>query len=123
MSPTFVESAERVGILGTPGGTRIISMVLLGILDFADGQLPESWVDLPRYHHQYKPDVVFFESQAFNDQEQAALLAMGHKLRVSGRSYGNMQAIMWDKRTGHVYAESDKRGEGNAGVFITRPAP
>lgn len=125
MSPTFVETDERIGILGTPGGSRIISMVLLGILDFADGQLPESWVDVPRYHHQYKPDVVTFEPAAFNEQEQQQLIARGHILRVSNREYGDMHAVMWDKRTGHVYAVSDKRGEGSAKVFRqeTKPSP
>ncbi len=116
MSPTFVESKERVGILGTPGGSRIITMVLLGVLDFASGKLPESWVDLPRYHHQYKPDMVFFENNAFTPEEQQALMSRGHQLRESRRLYGNMHAIMWDKRTNHVYAVSDKRGEGKAEV-------
>jgi len=119
MSPTFVETSERIGILGTPGGSRIISMVLLGILDFADGQLPESWVDLPRYHHQYLPDVITYEANAFNDQEQQELISRGHQLRVSGRLYGDMHAIMWDKRVGHVYAASDKRGEGSAVIIKT----
>ncbi len=125
MSPTFVETDERVGILGTPGGSRIISMVLLGILDFADGQLPESWVDLPRYHHQYKPDVVQFEPSAFSEQEQQQLRARGHELRVSNRDYGDMHAVMWDKRTGHVYAVSDKRGEGSARLLQKeiKPSP
>ena len=118
MSPTFVESSERVGILGTPGGTRIISMVLLGILDFADGRLPESWVDKPRFHHQHKPDVVFFEENAFNEKEKQGLLTKGHELRKSRRHYGNMQAIMWDKRTNYVYAASDKRGEGSTSSIV-----
>jgi len=117
MSPTFVETDERIGLLGTPGGSRIISMVLLGILDFTDGQLPESWVDLPRYHHQYQPDTVFYEANAFNQQEQQELTARGHTLRVSNRQYGDMHAIMWDKRVGHVYAASDKRGEGSAAIL------
>ena len=121
MSPTFVESDERIGILGTPGGSRIISMVLLGILDFVDGQLPESWVDLPRYHHQYQPDVILFEQNAFDDQEQADLASRGHTLSESVRTYGDMHAIMWDKRTGHVYAASDKRGEGFAKVIRSDP--
>lgn len=120
MSPTFVESKERIGILGTPGGSRIITMVLLGILDFSSGQLPESWVDLPRFHHQYKPDVVFFENNAFNQEEQQALIARGHKLRESRRLYGNMHAILWDKRTNYVYAASDKRGEGSALVNYSK---
>ncbi|MGB1702899.1 MAG: gamma-glutamyltransferase, partial [Cycloclasticus sp.] len=53
MSPTFIETKEYIGVLGTPGGSRIISMVLLGILDAEQGHTPESWVNLPRYHHQY----------------------------------------------------------------------
>lgn len=117
MSPTFVVGPERIGILGTPGGSRIISMVLLGILDFADGQLPESWVDRPRYHHQYRPDVVQFEEQAFNASERGALEAMGHALRPTRGSYGDMHAIMWDRRTDIVYAASDKRGEGAAALI------
>ncbi len=121
MSPTFVESDERIGILGTPGGSRIISMVLLGILAFADGQLPEYWVDLPRYHHQYRPDVVQFEQNTFTEQEKAELVSRGHKLSNRTRSYGDMHAIMWDKRTGHVYAASDKRGEGVAKVIVSDP--
>ena len=57
MTPTFVESNDRIGILGTPGGSRIISMVLLAILDFTEGKLPQSWVGLPRFHNQYLPDL------------------------------------------------------------------
>ena len=53
MTPTFLETDDRIGIIGTPGGSRIISMVLLGVLDFVDGNKPASWVNLPRYHHQY----------------------------------------------------------------------
>jgi len=55
MTPTFLETKDRIAVLGTPGGSRIISMVLLGVLDFADDNLPQSWVSLPRYHHQYLP--------------------------------------------------------------------
>ena len=51
------------------------------------------------------------------------MLARGHNLRVSRRSYGNMQAIMWDKRTSHVYAASDKRGEGGASVIRSGESP
>jgi len=114
MSPAFIETDERIGILGTPGGSRIISMVLLGILDFADGRLPESWVDRPRYHHQYEPDMVYFEANAFTEDERRDLAARGHALRPFSGKYGDMHAILWDKRTGHVYAAADKRGEGLA---------
>ena len=117
MTPTFLETKDRIGILGTPGGSRIISMVLLATLDFADGRLPKSWVSASRYHHQYEPDLVQFEKFGLSPGEQKALQAMGHKIKERSRRYGNMQAILWDKKTNKVYAESDPRGEGEAKVI------
>ncbi|MDN5863006.1 MAG: gamma-glutamyltransferase, partial [Salinisphaera sp.] len=61
MSPTFMVGADRIAVLGTPGGSRIISMVLLGILEFVDGGSAQAMVSKPRYHHQYLPDKVFYE--------------------------------------------------------------
>lgn len=118
MSPTFIEAADRVGILGTPGGSRIISMVLLGILDFIDGKLPQSWVSIPRYHHQYLPDEVQFEQGALNPDQRVELEKRGHVLREKSRRYGNMQAVLWDKKNNQLFAASDPRGEGKA-VVIT----
>jgi gamma-glutamyltranspeptidase / glutathione hydrolase len=116
MTPTFVETADRIGILGTPGGSRIISMVLLGVLDFADGHPPKSWVSVPRYHHQYLPDEVLFEQDGLTDAEQQVLISKGHKLKERNRQYGNMQAIMIWKTKNISFAASDPRGEGTAEV-------
>lgn len=116
MTPTFLETPERVGILGTPGGSRIISMVLLGALDFVQGNLPGSWVNLRRYHHQYLPDQLQFEEHGLTDYEQKALADLGHQLKELPRRYGNMHAILWDKKENKVYAASDPRGEGRAEV-------
>ena len=114
MTPTFIESEEGVGIIGTPGGSRIISMVLLGVLDFVAGNKPQSWVSLPRYHHQYLPDEVQYEKGGLSVTEQNALKQRGHTLNEKNRAYGNMQAILWDKKEDKVYAASDPRGEGEA---------
>jgi gamma-glutamyltranspeptidase/glutathione hydrolase len=116
MSPTFVEDSNRVAILGTPGGSRIITMVLLGILDFADGNPPESWVALPRFHHQFLPDQISYEADAFNDTETRALAQRGHALKLRERKYGNMQALLWDINNNTVSAASDPRGNGLAEV-------
>ncbi len=118
MTPTFLETEDSIAILGTPGGSRIISMVLLGVLDFAQGKLPGSWVSLPRYHHQYLPDEVQFEQNGLTMIEQAGLKKLGHTLKEKGRQYGNMQAILWYKPKNLVFAASDPRGEGHA-VVIT----
>ena len=120
MSPTFVESEQGVAILGTPGGSRIITMVLLGILDLAAGNDPLSWVALPRFHHQYLPDVVQFEPAAFTAALQQELLARGHALKPLDARYGNMQAIYWNKQTGQVIPASDPRGIGDARVGMFR---
>lgn len=122
MTPTFVETPQRIGILGTPGGSRIISMVLLGVLAYSNGLPPEQWVATPRFHHQYLPDEVVYEPAAFDEPLQKALSALGHKLTRSDRDYGNMQAILWDRDAGAVSAASDPRGEGTAEVFsVVRP--
>ncbi len=120
MTPSFVEDDERIAVLGTPGGSRIITMVLLGILDFADGKLPASWVSVPRYHHQYLPDEVQFELNGLSSAEQKQLKNKGHTLNEKNRQYGNMQAVMYWKQKSLKFAASDPRGEGAAEV-VTLP--
>jgi gamma-glutamyltranspeptidase/glutathione hydrolase len=116
MSPTFVESDDGIAVLGTPGGSRIITMVLLGVLDLQQGRKPQSWVSLPRFHHQFIPDVVQYEPHAIPQAVVEALEAMGHELQVLDSRYGNMQAIYWDTRNNRVEAASDPRGIGTAQV-------
>jgi gamma-glutamyltranspeptidase/glutathione hydrolase len=116
MTPVFLDDSDRVAILGTPGGSRIISMVLLATLDFAAGRDLRDWVAAPRFHHQYLPDVVEHEPGAFTPAEREALIQRGHTLRELARPYGNMQAVLWDRVAGHVSAASDPRGKGRAEV-------
>ena len=119
MTPTFVEDADGVAILGTPGGSRIITMVLLAVLDMAEGNRPQSWVSRPRFHHQYLPDAVQYEPRAFDRDTIEGLTARGHRLTALEAPYGNMQAIYWDKKDRRVYAASDPRGSGAAEVGPT----
>lgn len=117
MSPTFVETGQRIAVLGTPGGSRIISMVLLGVLDFIRGNDPDSWVRLPRYHHQYLPDEVQYETAALEPLVRTQLQARGHQLRELDRDYGNMHALQWDQASGVMQAAADPRGAGQAQVL------
>jgi len=112
MTPTFLETQDRFAILGTPGGSRIISMVLLGVLDFAQGHSTASWVATGRYHHQYLPDQVEYEPGALSEAEIQGLSRLGHALKPLSTPYGDMHAILWDKARGRVEAASDPRGEG-----------
>lgn len=120
MTPTFVEWDDNVAILGTPGGSRIISMVLLGVQEALAGKPVTEWVSRPRYHHQYLPDVVEVEP-AFIGSEEARLLEMrGHTLKSTGRAYGDMHAVLWEKGKGEVSAASDPRGEGQTIILHLR---
>ncbi|MBI5782631.1 MAG: gamma-glutamyltransferase [Gammaproteobacteria bacterium] len=117
MTPTFLESDDTVVVLGTPGGSRIITMVLLATLEFAHGRGgPKEWVNLPRFHHQYLPDVVAHETGAFSEDEARELRWFGHRLEAVRGGYGNMQVVAWYKKTGKLEAASDPRGEGAAVV-------
>jgi gamma-glutamyltranspeptidase/glutathione hydrolase len=116
MSPSFVIGDDRVGVIGTPGGSRIITMVLEGILAFVDGELPEQIVAKPRYHHQYMPDVISAEPGAFTPDEVKALEAMGHTVSESERRWGFMNMVSWNRKTGAMHAASDPRGVSGSGV-------
>lgn len=116
MSPSIVNTSHSSAIIGTPGGSRIITMVFLGMLEHLQGKPVEDWVSRPRFHHQYLPDVIQHEPDTFTESEQAALSQRGHQLKSVGRQYGNMQAILWDKTSGEVTAASDPRGLGESQV-------
>jgi gamma-glutamyltranspeptidase/glutathione hydrolase len=117
MSPTFLESGRGVAILGTPGGSRIITMVLLAAMAWMDGADAQEMVELKRYHHQFTPDQVEHEDGAFSAEEVAALEARGHTLKQVRRVYGNMNVVTWDFKSGKVEAVSDPRGLGEGRVY------
>jgi gamma-glutamyltranspeptidase/glutathione hydrolase len=117
MSPSFVETADRVAILGTPGGSRIITTVLHGLLDVIEGLSIEDMVAAPRYHHQYLPDRVEHETGAFDADTRGELVGRGHRLVPQVRPFGDMQAVLWDRERERLEAASDPRGEGEARVI------
>lgn len=117
MSPSFIESPTQFASFGTPGGSRIPSMVLLSMLQYLDGQPVPTWPAVPRYHHQYLPDVVEYEPGAFTAPQLAELKARGYRLKETGRAYGNQQVLLWHKDDGQVEAASDPRGVGVSEVM------
>ncbi|ATX80760.1 gamma-glutamyltransferase 1 Threonine peptidase, MEROPS family T03 [Mariprofundus aestuarium] len=113
MSPTFVIGPKRTFIVGTPGGSRIISMVLLASLGFMlDESAPAEWVNAPRFHHQFLPDLIQHEQNAFTPEVAAELQKRGHTFKSMNRQYGNMHAILLDRETGKLIGLTDARGEG-----------
>lgn len=116
MTPSFLADERGVAVLGTPGGSRIISMVLLASMEYYTGGSAESMVKLPRYHHQYLPDEVQFEEGALSDEEIARLSALGHDFKQVGWAYGNMQVVVWNSKNGTIEAASDPRYSGHSEV-------
>lgn len=116
MTPTFVEDERGTLVLGTPGGSRIISMVLLGILDYVDrpDRDIERVVSAPRYHHQYLPDRIEYEPGALPQASVEGLQALGHTVQEGRRRWGNMQAVYVERASGEASAYSDPRGKGGA---------
>ena len=112
MTPTFIENDQRLMIIGTPGGSRIITMVLLGILDFIDGKDAATIVAKPRFHHQYLPNKIQVEPVGFDPKELEKLEYYGHEIKILSRQYGNMQVIIQTETPSKLTAASDPRGEG-----------
>lgn len=117
MSPSFLESERGIAVLGTPGGSRIITMVLQAALAWHEGASAQEMVSAKRFHHQYWPDVVNYESGAISEADIEQLESMGHKFSPARRPYGNMNVITWDYATNEVQSASDPRGEGEGRVY------
>lgn len=116
MTPTFVEDEKGVLVLGAPGGSRIISQVLIAVLQHVHAREVDlaSIVRRPRYHHQHWPDRLEIEPAGFGEEWKAAMEARGHRVQVAKRPWGNMQAVFKARGSGLARAASDPRGQGVA---------
>ena len=81
MSPTIVtRDGKPVMVVGTPGGSRIITAVLQTIINVIDyGMNVQEAVDAPRFHQQWLPDTTNVEPFALTPDTRKILEAMGHK--------------------------------------------
>jgi gamma-glutamyltranspeptidase/glutathione hydrolase len=121
MTPTFMMGNGKVAVLGTPGGTKIITMVLLGMLGVEQGLSPQEAAALPRFHHQFLPDRISLEPGALSPESMKALEGMGHELAPSDDTWGNMNAADWNLATGEVRGGNDPRSTvGSSKVVRTR---
>jgi gamma-glutamyltranspeptidase / glutathione hydrolase len=117
MTPTILMRGDGLSILGTPGGSRIITMVLLAGLAWMENADAEAMVSLPRIHHQYFPDRIEYEPGALGADERTGLESLGHSLAETRGSFGNMHVVTWDFPSGEVEAASDPRGIGEPRFF------
>jgi gamma-glutamyltranspeptidase / glutathione hydrolase len=108
MSPSIVIGPDRTAVIGSPGGSTIITQVLEGILAFIDGGDAHDVAAHKRFHHQYMPDVVSVEPGTFDASTSEALTKMGYTLKPR-EPWGFMNVVIWDRRTNKVDAASDPR--------------
>jgi gamma-glutamyltranspeptidase/glutathione hydrolase len=115
MAPTLVErDGDVVLVLGSPGGSRIITTVLETIMNIVDhGMAAQEAVDAPRFHHQSRPEDVFFERSGLSPEVVGQLTEMGYRL-VEQRRWGAVELI---EITNHrLRGASDPRVPAGAAV-------
>ncbi|HEY0310754.1 MAG TPA: gamma-glutamyltransferase [Luteimonas sp.] len=123
MTPTFMESPAKLAVLGAPGGSRIITEVLLGILGYDDGLSAQEVAALPRFHHQWMPDVISAEPGAFDAATIARLEAMGHQVNAGEGTWGVLNTVAWDKRANVLSGGADPRNPVGSAAVLAADAP
>ena len=117
MTPTILEKDGKLFmVVGTPGGSTIITSVFQTILNVIahDMSMTEA-VNAKRIHHQWKPDDIQPEAGAISQEVRKALEAMGHKIAPRG-SIGRVDAILVTP-DGRLEGAADPRGDDWAGGF------
>lgn len=111
MTPTILEKdGELFMVVGTPGGSTIITSVYQTILNVVDhGMNMTDAVSEKRVHHQWKPNQISFEEEGLSDEVQQALESMGHLLKTRS-SIGRVDAILV-KPDGSYEGAADPRGD------------
>ncbi len=121
MMPTIVlKNGKLFLVLGSPGGSTIISTVaniLMGVVDY--GMNIQEAVNAPRFHHQWLEDALYLEREGFSPDTVRLLEARGHKVRFEapwGQAdlWGDGECIQINLKTGERLGGSDARNNGKA---------
>ncbi|MBD2795356.1 gamma-glutamyltransferase [Xenorhabdus sp. 18] len=138
MSPTLVTKDNKIFlVLGSPGGSRIISITLQSALNIIEFNMPpQEAVNSPRFHHQWLPDEVYYEQRGLSKDTLNLLAKMGYKMveqtpwgatelimiglpgaaGVTHVSSGNDSAVSGIVREGYIYGSNDARRPAGAAI-------
>jgi gamma-glutamyltranspeptidase/glutathione hydrolase len=119
MTPTILLRDGRVAlVLGSPGGSTIITTVYQAIVNTTDfGLDAQAAAAAPRFHHQLLPPdlVTFTPSRPLPPATVEALRARGYSARPHSYEYGDLQLVL--RKDGALQAASDPRGRGESRVL------
>ncbi len=119
MTPTIIlKDGKPYIIIGSPGAAKIITVVLQVILNCIDFDMNiREAVEMPRIHHQWLPDSIYYEEKALTEDLKKELIEMGYSFidyGVALRIIGITEGIMIDRENKIIYGASDPRGGGLA---------
>jgi gamma-glutamyltranspeptidase/glutathione hydrolase len=101
-------------VAGSNGGPRILSSVLLAFLAVVDWDMDvQEAVSAPRFHHQWRPDVLELEAETPADVVDA-LRARGHDVKLTDEIMSGVEAIAIDPQTGRMTGGADPRRDSFA---------
>jgi gamma-glutamyltranspeptidase / glutathione hydrolase len=119
MTPTIVEKDGKLFmVLGTPGGSTIITSVLQNIINVVDYKMGmQESVNQPRFHHQWLPDEIKLEPNSFDEKTKKELAILGYSiLEKNSTIIGRVDAILV-LPNGKLEGGADKRGDDTAAGF------
>ncbi|WKN30883.1 gamma-glutamyltransferase [Porifericola rhodea] len=117
MTPTIIEKdGQLFMVVGTPGGSTIITSVFQTILNVLEHDMGmQEAVSAARFHHQWRPDTIFVESNTLDSIQRQSLEAMGHTIVQRG-NIGRVDAILV-REDGKLEGGADPRGDDAAAGF------
>ncbi|MEZ4897132.1 MAG: gamma-glutamyltransferase [Saprospiraceae bacterium] len=117
MTPSIVaKDGELFMVVGSPGGSTIITSVFQMIVDVVDfGMTMDASVQSSRFHHQWKPDYVFLEPDSLPSATMQGLREMGYELNIRGH-IGRVDAIL-RQPDGTLVGAADPRGDDHAAGY------
>jgi gamma-glutamyltranspeptidase/glutathione hydrolase len=119
MTPTIIEKNKKLFmVVGTPGGSTIITSVLQTILNVSQfGMSMQDAVNAPRFHHQWLPDLITFEPNTFDTKTLETLKSKGYLINEKTTPIiGKVDAVLV-LPNGKLEGGADKRGDDKAVGF------